>query len=146
MPLPDLTTRNAQRFYTPVTFGDAGFAITRFLFEYRERTEEKQHKKKKTKKDEALEPTIEITWTHATSGRSVTYRFRDVVPESLWPFDRHHHGPTNDQVSVEHVGQRQWDTPRVLRVCQPQSDEMHLTMFYAAAVELAEPDAAPGAG
>jgi len=68
------------------------------------------------------------------------------VPESLWPFDRHHRGPTDDQVSVEHVGQRQWETPRVLRVCQPQSDEMHVTMFYAAAVELVEPDAAAGAG
>ena len=61
----------------------------------------------------------------------MTYRFRDVVPELLWPFD-----PKRDAVLVEHVGHRQRETPKPLRVCQPEPDEMHATMFYAAAVEL----------
>lgn len=122
MALPDLTN-DRTRFYQAVTFGEAGFAVTRFLFERTGR-----------------EATVEITWTHATTGRSVTYRFRDVVPQSLWPLD-----PTQDFVRVEHVGHRQWETPKVLRVTQAEPDEMHPTMFYAASVEQVDPPPAPGA-
>lgn len=67
---------------------------------------------------------VEITWREVRTGRELTYRFRGVVAEGLWPV-RH------ALVEVDNARARQWDTPRPLRVTDGERD----VQFYASSVE-----------
>lgn len=99
--------------HRPLEFGDEGFEIVRFVYE-------------RGDNDRA---SIEISWGNTRTRETVTYRFRSVIAEGLWPvFPR-------ASIGVDNVQIRQWDTPRPLRVYQPEVDGVHSIMFYAGSVE-----------
>src|SRR5687768_10306213 len=87
--------------------GVAGYRISRFVYS-----------------DDEAGCSVEVTWRNEAARDAVTYRFRGVVAEELWPVKQ-------GVVDVENARLKQWDTPRPLRVT---FGEMPV-MFYASSVE-----------
>lgn len=89
--------------------GGAGFEVCRFLYD----------------KDAGGRCGVEVTWRSCETGEEITYRFRGVVPQDLWPVQQ-------SVVDVDNARVRQWDTPRPLRVTSGETGEV---MFYASTIE-----------
>lgn len=107
------SSEQLQTLHEPLEFGGAGFEIVRFLYE----------------RGSGDRANVEITWRNDRTRDHVTYRFRSVIAKGLWPMS------PNAVVGVDNIQIRQWETPRPLRVYQPEVDGWHSEMFYAGAIE-----------